>query len=102
MKKIYYYTDPIAYLRAWKKSNGTSFSKMAQDTTIRAKSFFHKLFTGEKVYSMKRAIPIGMMLGLGTRELKYFEVMSLLHKAQSPLKLKREVLNKFRPKRFRS
>lgn len=101
IKSIYEFTDPVDYIKYWKKTTYASYSEMAICTYISAKSFYHKVINGEKMYSMKRVIPISMMLRLGKREMEYFEIMSFLLIAKSPEVMKIKILNKFRPKRFR-
>lgn len=101
MKPIYTYTNPVIYLKNWKKETGTSFRIMALASGFKTKTFFHKLFRGEKMYTFKRTKGIGAMLGLKGKELKYFRIMSFLHHSKAPAGLRKEVLDKFRSLKYR-
>lgn len=102
MKSIYCYINPIIYLRHWKKATGDSYRLMAMASGFKSKTFLFKVLDNRKMYSHKRIDGIGTMLGLDSKKLKYFRIMSFLHHAKAPRVLKKEVLNKFRPTRFRS
>lgn len=74
MKLIYTFVNPISFLNTWKIGTNTSYFEMAICSGIKAKSFYHKVLNGEKMYTLKRTVPIASMLGLNKKEMLYFQV----------------------------
>ena len=74
---------------------------MAMAAGFKTKTFLFKVLQNKKMYTYKRIKGIGVMLDLKGKELKYFTIMSFLHHSKAPRALRKEVLNKFRPIKFR-
>src|SRR4030043_586391 len=102
MKSIYEFIDPVDLMVERKKELNLSFADLSNGSDIKAKSFFHKVFQRTKVYSMERVIPFASVFNIkGKKQLQYFEIMTFLYRAKAPLSIRNEILNKFRPSKYK-
>ena len=98
MRSIYEFNDPVDFMRARKRDLDLSFQEMADGAGISAKSFFHKVLTRTKTYTMERVVPIATVLNIrGKKQLEYFEIMTFLYRAKATPIMREKILNKFRP-----
>jgi len=102
MRSIYEFVDPVEFMRVRKIEMGLTLQRMADKAGLKAKSYFFKILERSKVYTMERVVPIGLMLNVkGKRQLEYFEIMTFFHRVHAPLSMRKKILNKFRPQRFK-
>ncbi len=107
MKKVevYAYTEPVSYIRDCQKANvppwTLSYRKIARQFDLGG-AYFWLVIHGKKPFPRKIIDGLAPLLGLKKDEGEYFKLLAYLSTIDIEPKLKTEILNKFRPAKYRS
>ena len=102
---VFNYTDPFSYIRTCQKANlypwTESYRKIARQFDLGG-AYFWLVIHGKKPFPRKIIDGLTPLLKLKKSEAVYFKLLAYLSTLDIDDALKTDVLNKFRPARYRT
>ncbi len=108
-KRIYSYSDPVKFLTAEMKrlkiqDKNFSLREWARQLGYQNPSYLSDVLKGRRKLTLSFAVLLARSLGLSEQESRFFEVMTLVHRAKSAEEKRQltKLLNSLRPKELRN
>jgi hypothetical protein len=102
---VYSYTDPVSYIRDCQKADlppwTESYRKIARQFDLGG-AYVWLVIHGKKPFARKTIEGLTPLLKLKKDEADYFRLLAYLSTIDIEPKLKTEILNKFRPAKYRT
>jgi hypothetical protein len=102
---VYKFTDPILFIRTCQKANlypwTESYRQIARQFKLGG-AYFWLVIHGKKPFPRKIIDGLTPLLGLNKKEAIYFKLIAYLSTLDIDEHLKLDVLNKFRPAKYKS